>query len=96
MQPLTEQQITEKLAAIRGWGLVDGHIQKTFSFPSFMKSMDYVNKLAMIAERVNHHPGMYVRYTKVTVSLFTHDADGITDADFKLAKECDQLAVDML
>ncbi len=96
MEVLTERQITEKLAAIRGWGLADGQIQKTFSFPDFKKSMEYANKLAMIAENMNHHPDIHIRYTKVTVSLSTHELDGITDTDFKLAKECDQLAVDML
>ncbi len=96
MKVLDERQITEKLAAIRGWGLADGQIQKTFSFPDFKRSMEYANKLAMIAENMNHHPDMRISYTKVTVSISTHELDGITDTDFKLAKECDQLAVDML
>jgi 4a-hydroxytetrahydrobiopterin dehydratase len=93
---LSQEQIQEKLNAIRGWIFVDGQVQKTFSFPDFQKSMDFVNKLGVIVEGLNHHPDIHIRYTKVTVATSTHDEDGITDIDFKLAKACDQLAVDML
>lgn len=93
---LTSGQIQEKLDAIRGWVFIDGKIQKTYSFSDFMKAMEYINKLAIIAEHLDHHPDIHVRYNKVTIATSTHDEDGITDKDFKLAKECEQLAVDMI
>lgn len=93
---LTEQQITEKLGAIRGWGLFSGQLQKTFTFPGFEKALIYINQLAVIAENQDHYPDMRIYYNKVTISLSTHSEDGITEKDFKLAKECDQLAVNML
>ena len=93
---LTEQQITEKLGAIRGWGLISGQLQKTFTFPDFEKALIYVNQLAVIAESLDHYPDIRIRYNKVTIDSSTRAEDGITDTDFKLAKECDQLAVNML
>ncbi len=96
MAVLSETELTEKLGAIRGWVYLDGKLQKTFSFPDFEKAMEYVNQLAMVIHKQDHHPDIHIRYSKVTIATNTHDEDGITDKDFKLAKACDQLAVDML
>jgi 4a-hydroxytetrahydrobiopterin dehydratase len=96
MAAYTEQEIIEKLGAIRGWVYLDGKIQKTYSFADFDKSMEYVNQLAMIIKNQDHHPDIHIRFTKVTIASNTHVEDGITEKDFKLAKACDQLAVDMM
>lgn len=93
---LSDLEIQEKLGAIRGWNLIDGQIQKTFSFDSFAAAMEYINKLAMIIENQDHHPDIHIRYGKVTIASRTRDEDGVTEKDFRLAKACDQLAVDML
>ena len=96
MAILTEEKIKTNLQTLRGWGIVDGQLQKTYSFDGFMKALEFINKLAIIAEQENHHPDMRVKYNKVTIALFTHDEDGITELDFTIAKEAEKLAVTVL
>ncbi len=64
---------------------------KTFPFASFI-SMQFVNRLAQAAEDAQHHPDIDIRYSKVTISLSTHDAGGITEKDFAMAQEADAVA----
>jgi 4a-hydroxytetrahydrobiopterin dehydratase len=91
-QKLSEQQIEAELARVPDWGEVSGAIQRTFQLPDFRASMAFVDGLADYAERVQHHPEILIRYDKVTVSVNTHDAGGITAKDFALAEEADRLA----
>lgn len=90
--PLSEDQIKEKLKAFTGWELVGEAIEKTYGFKDFMTTMDFVNKVAIVAEHYNHHPDIYIQYSRVMFGLSTHSEGGVTDADFTLAKEIDQLA----
>jgi non-canonical purine NTP pyrophosphatase (RdgB/HAM1 family) len=87
------EEIQEKLKAFTGWELAGGSIVKTFSFDSFDKAMKAVNQVAIVAESLNHHPDIDIRYNKLTFRLFTHSENGITDKDFALAKEIEQTAV---
>ena len=91
-EKFTDQQIQAELARCPDWAEVSGAIQRTFQFPDFKASMAFVQALADYAERVQHHPDILVRYDKVTVSVNTHDAGGITAKDFDLAEEADKLA----
>ncbi len=90
---LSAEQIKDKLSGFRGWELIDGQLQKTYSFPVFMTALDLVNKVAVVAEHHNHHPDILIKYSKVTFILSTHDQGGITDKDFQMVKEIEQLAV---
>jgi len=65
---------------------------KTFTFTRFADGIAFVDRIAIAADRMNHHPDIDIRYTKVAISLSTHDAGGITDNDIKLAQEIDSVS----
>lgn len=88
---LTEEQAASRIADLPQWSLVNGSIQRTFQFKDFLEAMKFVNKAADHAEAVQHHPDILVRYNKVTLTLSTHDAGGITDKDFDFAAKADSL-----
>lgn len=90
MTKLTEAQIEAALKAVPEWGESGDAIQRTFQFSDFVKAMSFVDRVAQAAEQSRHHPDILIRYNKVTLTLSTHDAGGITDKDFQLAKLCDQ------
>ncbi|MBL8990656.1 MAG: 4a-hydroxytetrahydrobiopterin dehydratase [Phycisphaerae bacterium] len=88
---LDPQQIAAELALRPDWSDSGGAIQRTFAFKSFVESMAFVNKVAAAAEAMNHHPDILIRYNKVTMTLSTHDAGGITRKDFELAAKMDSM-----
>jgi 4a-hydroxytetrahydrobiopterin dehydratase len=73
------------------WSEREGALERTLSFPSFMAAIAFVNRLAELAERENHHPAVTVDYRTVTVRWTTHSAGGITDRDHALAAATDAL-----
>ena len=75
------------------WNEVNKTITKTFEFNSYLDGIDFVNEVANLAEQENHHPDIEIGYCKVTISLTTHDAGGLTDKDYKLAKLIDDLNI---
>jgi len=90
MQTLNENEIQSRLdAEIPEWSEAGGAIQRTYQFDDFAQAMEFVNKVADAAEAAQHHPDILVRYNKVTLTLTTHDAGGITDSDFSLALRAD-------
>lgn len=91
-QKLNQTQIEAELLNAPDWAEVSGKIQRTFQLADFEAAMAFVNGLAEYAERVQHHPDMLIRFNKVTISVNTHDAGGITAKDFALAHEAERLA----
>jgi len=91
-EKLSEQQIARQIENVPEWDELNGEIQRTYQFPDFNASIAFVNQLAEHAERVQHHPDILIRYNKVTLTVSTHDAGGITDKDFQLASAADGLA----
>ncbi|UTH47520.1 4a-hydroxytetrahydrobiopterin dehydratase [Loktanella salsilacus] len=89
---LTQDDIAPLQAA--GWALADDGeaITKTFEFKNFVQAFGWMTQVAMHAEKLNHHPEWSNVYKTVEVALTTHDADGLTALDAKLAKKMDQLA----
>ena len=75
------------------WNEINSTITKTFEFNSYLDGIDFVNEVANLAEQENHHPVIEIGYCKVTISLTTHDAGGLTDKDYKLAKLIDDLNI---
>jgi 4a-hydroxytetrahydrobiopterin dehydratase len=67
-------------------------ISRTFQFKDFPAAMKFVNAVALVAEQVQHHPDIDIRWNKVTLALTTHDSGGLTEKDFALARKCDSLA----
>ncbi len=89
---LTDSEVAEALKAVPEWSEVSEAIQRTFRFGDFRQSMAFVAQVADAAERAQHHPDILVRFNKVTLTLSTHDAGGITSMDFDLAARCDAFA----
>lgn len=91
MSTLTETDLMARLTALTGWTLVNGEIQKTFQFPGFAAAILFVAAVGQLAEAADHHPNIDVRYRKVTLTLSTHSAGGLTDKDFSLAEKIEKL-----
>lgn len=89
---LSDEQVEAALAGLPEWAAVGGEIQRTFRFSGFTVAMAFVNRVAEAAEAMNHHPDMLIRYNKVTLTLSTHDAGGLTTKDIELAGRIDGLA----
>lgn len=91
---LEKAQIDAALEELDGWKLVADRdaIEKQFRFPGFNSAFGFMSRAAMMAEKLNHHPEWANVYNTVDVTLTTHDANGITDLDIKLAKFMDKAA----
>ena len=90
--PLSDIEIQRELGTLQGWTRRAQTLTKTFEFPTFPSAIKFVNQLADVGERLNHHPDIDIRYTRVTCHLSTHSAGGITRRDFALASAIDALA----
>ena len=86
MTKLNENDIQKKLKYLKGWDLVDGQIERNFTFDTFLEGIDFVNKISEIAEEQNHHPDLDIRYNKIKCRVMSHDVSSITDRDFNLAQ----------
>jgi len=89
---LGDAEVEYALANLKGWTRAGNAITKTFEFAKFLEGIAWVDRVAQIAERIDHHPDLDIRYTKITATLSTHSAGGLTKLDFSLAKEMDALA----
>lgn len=80
---------TKHLAALEqslpDWNIVESQIERWFAFPSFKLAMEFVQRVAEIAEQMDHHPDIDIRYRKVRISLTTHSAGGLTSLDVEAA-----------
>ena len=74
---------------LSGWELKDGQISKLYKFKDFLEAMVFVSRVAQLAEAQDHHPDILIRYNKVTLTLSTHSAGGLTEKDFALARLID-------
>lgn len=92
MDRMSEAEIRKALESLPDWSETGGTIHRTFQFKDFVESMKFVNAVAGAAEANQHHPDILVRWNKVTLTLSTHDAGGITTKDFALAGKADQMA----
>jgi 4a-hydroxytetrahydrobiopterin dehydratase len=87
MPALSDDQVDDRLTALDGWRREGEAIVATYEFPSFPDAIDFVTRVAALAEAADHHPDLDIRYRKVRVVLSTHSEGGITDQDFALAAE---------
>jgi 4a-hydroxytetrahydrobiopterin dehydratase len=94
MSKMSDAEIQACLSQFPDWSELGGGIQRTFQFPDFLAAMRFVNGVAQAAEQRQHHPDILIRYNKVTMTLSTHDAGGITNKDFDLAREIDRVALE--
>ncbi|MGA9638019.1 4a-hydroxytetrahydrobiopterin dehydratase [Flavobacterium sp.] len=73
------------------WEFNSNGIEKKFMFKNFNQALGFIVQIGILAEKVNHHPELFNVYNKVNIRLFTHDANGVTDKDFNMAKEIEKL-----
>ena len=82
---LSDSKITKGLGTLKGWKHEGKFITKTYEFKTFMEGVDFVRKVAAVAEKEEHHPDIGIRYTTVTLSIQTHSEGGVTEWDLELA-----------
>ena len=88
--PLEDGKIQEYLKEVEGWEFENEKlIKKTFKFKTFRESIDFVNRVAGLAEQENHHPDIIIRFRKVTFELTTHAIKGLSENDFIMASKID-------
>jgi 4a-hydroxytetrahydrobiopterin dehydratase len=83
---LSSEEIQHLLASLENWSLVDGKLHRELVFESFIEAFAFMTKLAIVAERINHHPEWSNVYNRVRIALVTHDENGITNLDVELAR----------
>lgn len=88
---LTLQEIIERMSKLNGWVIEENTIIKQVEFESFQKAMEFVNKVAEIVQKNEHHPDILINNTLVRLTLTTHAAGEITEIDFKVAEEIDRI-----
>ena len=91
---LTDADIAARLQTLPEWSQPGEEIQRTFRFKDFVAAMAFVDRIAERAESVQHHPDILIRYSRVTLSLSTHDAGGISDKDFEFAAASDLIGAE--
>ena len=91
MPKLTPAQIKSALATVPDWKKQRAAIFRTYEFKDFVAAMKFVNAVAKVAEKASHHPDIDIRWNKVTLALTTHDAGGLTEKDFDLARKFDRI-----
>jgi 4a-hydroxytetrahydrobiopterin dehydratase len=89
---LSTDAIEVGLDELEGWTLLDEKLHREFRFESFIAAFGFMTSAAIEAEKMDHHPEWFNVYNKVSVDLTTHDAGGITELDFQLAKKMNKLA----
>jgi Pterin-4a-carbinolamine dehydratase len=87
---LSDIAIQRELGSLSGWSRRGDALTRQYSFRNFVEAMSFVNRVADAAEAANHHPDIDVRYSKVTLTLSTHDSGGITQKDIDLARAVDR------
>ena len=88
---LSAPEIEEKLAGLDGWKTENNHLKKRLTFKNFAESLDFVNKVGEIAERLDHHPDITFGWGYAEFHITTHDSGGITEFDFALAREINEI-----
>ncbi len=88
---LSDKEIESQLKNLPGWQLRDDKLYRQWKFASFVEAFGFMSKVALLAERANHHPEWRNVYNRVEIELTTHDAGGISAKDFLLAVEIDAL-----
>ena len=91
MKTYTEQEADEILKDLNGWIYEENGIERAFEFKDFVEAFSFMTQIAILSEKANHHPELFNVYNEVNVRYTTHDAGGITDKDFDLARKIDSL-----
>ena len=88
---LSEAEIHNQLKNLKNWSYQNQRLHKKFEFKNFVEAFGFMSKVALLAEKIDHHPNWSNVYNSVSIELFTHDVSGITEFDLTLAKNIDAL-----
>jgi 4a-hydroxytetrahydrobiopterin dehydratase len=88
---LSPEEILSDLAAIKDWRAENDRLSKRFEFENFAQALEFVNRVGAIADAHDHHPDIYFGWGYAEITLTTHDRGGITDFDFAVAREIDEI-----
>lgn len=91
MKAYTEKEVLEKLKEFEGWEYEENGIHTSLEFDNFKDAFSIMTRIAFEAEAMQHHPDWSNVYNTIHITLTTHDAEGVTDKDFKLARKIDSL-----
>lgn len=89
--PLNAAEVKTNLAQLKGWEVVNGELTKTFPFKNYYETMAFVNAVAWVSHREDHHPDLEVGYNKCRIRYITHAIDGLSENDFICAAKIDAL-----
>jgi 4a-hydroxytetrahydrobiopterin dehydratase len=89
--PLEEDNSNDLLQQIPSWEIKDGKVHKQFKFKDFKEAIKFVNKIAKVAEQEGHHPDILINYNKVTIDLYTHAINGLSENDFIVAAKIEKI-----
>jgi 4a-hydroxytetrahydrobiopterin dehydratase len=90
-QKLSQQEIELEIGKIQGWKVANGKLNRTFEFENFVQAFGFMTQVAIQAEKMNHHPEWFNVYSKLEINLVTHDVNGISNYDIKLAETINHL-----
>lgn len=88
---LSDEEVRSRLPGIPAWRRVNDELTRSFMFRDFVAAFGFMSGVALLAERLSHHPNWSNVYNRVDIALSTHDVNGISDNDFQLARQIDQL-----
>jgi len=88
---MEQNEIDKNLKEVPEWQQVENKIQKNYTFKNFVHLMEFINKMADLAEQEGHHPDFHVSYNKLNVTIYTHKIGGLSINDFILAAKIDKL-----
>ena len=94
MAKLSEPEILDKMPTAKGWERHGDMLVRSWQFPSFRRALEFVNQVAALAEKFDHHPDIILSYRTVRLELSTHSDGGLTDRDFAFASEINALPTD--
>ncbi len=94
MSKLSEADIVARLPDAKGWERHGDMLVRTWQFPSFRRALEFVNQVAALIEKTDHHPDLIVQYRNVRIEMLTHDVGGLTERDFALIAEINELPTD--
>lgn len=92
MKTLSEEEVVSALEALPGWTLTNGTLAWQRRFADFSSAFAFVTRVALLAERADHHPDVTLEYDRLKLRLISHDAGGITTRDIEMAKAIGKLA----
>lgn len=88
---LADRELAERMQGMKGWSVREGRLHRELEFPTFAAAFAFMSEVALEAQALDHHPDWCNSYTRVTIDLSSHDVQGISERDFRLAARIDAL-----